>query len=166
MKSFHSYFNFEYVFVPKLMERYMQEGYKLRVLNDKFAWRGLLTRLFVDSGFDWWNLTIHTFGNEDDDTILVLYVFPKPFQAPLAKYGAIIYLSGKLRYYTLELSDVNTYKFCMITTYGAHILYELSSDLSLDMFLTKICALNEITLPPPQSVRSKESIRDFLRKII
>ena len=165
MNDFHAYYQFEFSFIPSLMERYRNEGFKLPILNDKNSWQGLLTRLFVDSGFSWHELKINTYGNEEDDTIVVLYIFPEPFRSPLAKYGAIVVKENRISYYTLELSTDGKYMFCSQTTYGMHINYGESPELSQEEFLEKVCAISEITLPAPQSHRSKESWRERLKKL-
>lgn len=166
MKDFHAYYQFEYIFIPGLMEAYLAEENRLRTLNDKYVWRGFLTGLFVYSGFDWASLKIKTFGNEGDETIVVLYIFPEPFRVPLARYGAILIHKGKLRYYTLESFTADTNNLCSQTLSGLHITHGPTDAQMPADFLREVCTISEITLPAPQSHRPKESWREKLKKLL
>lgn len=75
-----------------------------------------------------------------DNECLVVYEFPKPFDMPLAKYGAIYFNSAQLKYqyWTLELSMNGNYVLGSKTTEG-HVNYGQRPNLSKEEFIHEVC---------------------------
>ena len=71
---------------------------------------------------------------------LVVYEFPKPFEMPLAKYGAIYFnrAQQKYQYWTLELSINGNYVLGSKTTEG-HANYGQRANLSKKEFIHEVC---------------------------
>lgn len=77
-----------------------------------------------------------------ENLCIVVYQFPKPFDTPLAKYGAI-YINKSLKkysYWTLEYSMNGKY-FLGSKTIGGHVNYGHKNNLSKDEFIYEICQL-------------------------
>lgn len=75
-----------------------------------------------------------------DNECLVVYEFPKPFDMPLAKYGAIYFNSTQLKYqyWTLELSMNGNYVLGSMST-ERHINYGRKGNLSKEEFIHEVC---------------------------
>ena len=75
-----------------------------------------------------------------DNECLVVYEFPKPFDMPLAKYGAIYFNSTQLKYqyWTLELSMNGNYVLGSKTTEG-HANYGQRPNLTKEEFIHEVC---------------------------
>lgn len=123
MQDFDAYYDVEYHLIPAQMTRFWEEDCRLPVLYDKNEWRGILTRLFTYDGFDWRKLQTRTYVNSTEPPVVILYIFPEPFRAPLAKYGAMVFNNRRLKYYTLELGFDGQYMYKGNSTYSGHILY-------------------------------------------
>ena len=165
MENYEAFYQLEFDFIPRMAASYKRGGHKLLILNNKQAWRGTLSKLIpsVANGFDWDNLKILTFGNEGDSTVVILYIFPKPFQVPLASYGAVVIHDGNVNYYTLELSFGN-YVIGSMEEGGLHMNFGDTPELTSDEFLNKICSLEKITLPMPQK-QVTESFWSRIKKL-
>ena len=147
MQDFDTYYDVEYHLIPAQMTRFWKEECRLPVLYDKNEWRGILTRLFTNDGFDWRNLKTCTFVHSNEPPAVVFYQFPEPFRAPLAKYGAMVLNKHRLTYYTFELSPTEQYVLGCQSETGMRFFLGRIPDLTPDEFLQHICSLEEITLP-------------------
>lgn len=75
-----------------------------------------------------------------DNECLVVYEFPKPFDMPLAKYGAIYFnrMQLKYQYWTLELSMNGNYVLGSMST-ERHDNYGQKGNLSREEFIHEVC---------------------------
>lgn len=75
-----------------------------------------------------------------DNECLVVYEFPKPFDMPLAKYGAIYFNRAQMKYqyWTLELSMNGNYVLGSMST-ERHINYGQKGNLSKEEFIHEVC---------------------------
>ncbi len=167
MKNYESFYQLEFDYIPRMAACYQRGGHKLLILNNKKAWQGTLTQLLpsIANGFDWDALRILTYGNEGDDTVVILYLFPEPFQVPLALYGACIIHNGEVNYYTLEKSFSEDYVIGSMAEGGLHMNFGNTTKLSPAEFLYKVCSLCKVNLPEPQKVEEKESLWSKIKKI-
>lgn len=93
---------------------------------------------------------------------LVVYEFPRPFDMPLAKYGAIYFNKPqqKYQYWTLELSLDGRFVLGSKTTEG-HSNYGQRADLSKDEFIQEVCqimGINASSLQPRNMVCRKHML--------
>ena len=147
MQDFDAYYDVEYHLIPAQMTRFWKEECRLPVLYDKNEWRGILTRLFTYDGFDWRKLQTRTYVNSNEPPVVILYIFPEPFRAPLAKYGAMVLNNHRLKYYTFEFGFDGQYMLGYQSETGMHFNLGSSPDLSPEEFLQEVCTREEITLP-------------------
>ena len=75
-----------------------------------------------------------------DNECLVVYEFPKPFEMPLAKYGAIYFNRAQLKYqyWTLELSLKGNFVLGSMSAEG-HANYGQRANLSKEEFAHEVC---------------------------
>lgn len=97
-------------------------------------------------------------GNLDNEC-LVVFEFPKPFDMPLAKYGAIYINQSqrKFQYWTLEFSFNGKFVLGSKTTEG-HSNYGQRGDLSKEEFIHEVCqsiGVDESTLQPRNMICRK-----------
>lgn len=97
-----------------------------------------------------------------DKECLVVYEFPKPFDMPLAKYGAIYFNSTQLKYqyWTLDLSMNGNYVLGSKTTEG-HANYGQRPNLSKEEFIHEVCqvmGVNETILQQRNMISRKYMI--------
>lgn len=108
----------------------------------------------------------HAFGNiscevcgDIENECLAVYEFPKPFNMPLAKYGAVYFnqLQQKYKYWTLELTMNGNYVLGSKSTEG-HANYGQRANLSKEEFIHEVCQLlevDEIVLQPRNMISRK-----------
>lgn len=161
MKDFDAYYQIEFNFIPGMVASYNRGGHPLLIINNKDAWKKTLCGLIpnIADKFDWDSLTIKTYGNEGNETIVILYLFPEPFRVPLAKYGATIIRNGEGTYYTLELSFDDKYVLGSMSEGGMHLNYGDTKELTIVEFLNKVCAMENIILPVANIDVSKKEIQ-------
>lgn len=103
-----SLYEFEYKFIPQLLEGYRAEALPLEALSDlNFIKECLLATWCSDFEFDFNDFSCKEVRINPDHTIII-YTFPEPYRSPLAKYGAILLRNpqkSNAAYYTLERSD-------------------------------------------------------------
>jgi len=167
MKNYDSYYHLEFQHIPGMAASYERGGHKLLILNNKDAWKKTLSALLpsVANGFDWNNLKIKTYGREGDSVIVVFYIFPEPFQVPLANYGAVVINHGKVTYYTSELSFGDCYVIGSMAEGGTHFNFGDGPKLTPQEFLEKICSFEKIHLPSETSVVEQESFWSKFKKL-
>ena len=166
MQDFDAYYHVEHHLIPAQMKRFWEEDCRLSVLYNKNEWRGILTRLFTYDGFDWRNLRTRAYVNANEPPVVVLYLFPIPFRAPLAKYGAIVLNNHRLKYYTLELGFDGQYVLGYQSETGTRFSLGPSPDLTPDEFLQKICSLEEITLPEEMHLPLRKRLWRIMKTLI
>lgn len=85
------------------------------------------------------NISCEVCGDIENESLAV-YVFPMPFDMPLAKYGAIYFdkQHQKCQYWTLELSLNGKYVLGSTTT-ERHTNYGQRADLSKEEFIHEVC---------------------------
>lgn len=107
------------------------------------------------------NISCEVCGDLEKES-LVVYEFPRPFDMPLAKYGAI-YINKpqqKYQYWTLEFS-LNNHFVIGSTTKERHTNYGQRADLSKDEFIQEVCKImgvDESTLQPRNKVCRKHML--------
>ncbi len=91
----------------------------------------------------------YAFGNisceicgDIENECLAVYVFPKPFDMPLAKYGAVYFNKSQQKYHylTLEFSLKGKFVLGAKTTEG-HTNYGQRADLSKEEFIREVCGI-------------------------
>lgn len=108
----------------------------------------------------------YAFGNvsceicgDIESECLAVYEFPKPFDMPLAKYGAI-YINvsqQKCQYWTLEFSLKGKYVLGSKTLDG-HVNYGQRPDMSKEEFIQEVCrsmGVSEASLQPRNMITRK-----------
>ena len=166
MQDFDAYYDVEFHLIPALMTRFWEEGCRLPVLYDKNEWRGLLTRLFTNDGFDWRNLRTRTYIHSNEQPAVVLYIFPEPFRAPLAKYGAMVFNNNRLRYYTFEFNSNEQYVLGYLSETSMYFSLGSSTDLTPEEFLKEVCAREYITLPEQMHVPIHKRLWRMLKTLL
>ena len=98
-----SLYEFEYRLLPYLVHQCSQREIHPLGLADKESMQS-----FVDSNFDrvTWNWEDYrSTVKKINESVVILFWFPEPDMAPLAKFAATVVSSKGLTYYTLEIDE-------------------------------------------------------------
>lgn len=129
---------FEYKLIPlyvDILERNPDIEFKL---IDASYWQKDIMPMIQPHYIEWDEISCEIVGDWDSEYVF-LYEFPKPFDVPLVKYGAVYVNKQKqiYNYYTLEKS-LNGYVLCS-TTKDSHSNYGEREDMSKEEFIKDIC---------------------------
>jgi hypothetical protein len=140
-----SLYNFEYKLIPiyvDILKRDIKDDFEVKLVDASY-WQKDFEAMSWPQFVVWDDISCEIIGDMDTECIF-LYEFPKPFDIPLAKYGAIYVNKQKqlYNYYTLEQS-FNGYVLGSKTTDG-HINFGHREDMSKDEFIKEICNVMKV----------------------
>lgn len=131
----------EYKLIPHFVEMYKDQPEKasqiiLTIYENLFTLQNHLRKV---NPFAFGNISCEICGDIENECLAV-FEFPKPFDMPLAKYGAIYFNKPqqKYQYWTLELSLNGNYVLGSKTAEG-HANYGQKPNLSKVEFIHEVC---------------------------
>lgn len=132
-------------------------------LVDTSYWEREIVAMVEPQYIDWDEISCEILGNMDSEFV-ILYEFPKPFDVPLAKFGAVYINKQKqiYHYYTLEKS-LNGYMLCSVTT-AQHSNFGRRGNLSKDEFVKEIrdiLGIDAAAIKEWRIAKRKFSVSDF-----
>lgn len=106
-------YEFEYGLMPYLIEQCSDMKLDPKALTDKDFIRGIVERNFGKVHWNWdeFQVKVYDIGGNP----VIIYRFPEPDMAPLARFAAAVADKNGLKYYTLEYDDFGnkvTWHFC------------------------------------------------------
>jgi hypothetical protein len=149
-------YQLEYKLIPtyiEVLKIHPDIEYKL---IDISCWEKDIASLVPAVLIDWDEISCEIVGDMNSEFV-ILYEFPKPFDTPLAKYGAVYINKQKCLYgyYTLEMS-LSGFMLCSTTT-DKHTNYGSGGDLSKMDFLKELCTIVGIDINVLQGWRLAKS---------
>lgn len=131
----------EYKLIPHFVEMFKDQPAKssqiiLTIYENLVTLQNHLRKV---NPFAFGNISCEICGDIENECLAV-FEFPKPFDMPLAKYGAVYFNKPqqKYQYWTLELSLNGNYVLGSKTTEG-HANYGQRPDLSKEEFIHEVC---------------------------
>lgn len=154
---------FEYKLLPIYIERLKKSPDEMINLIDKSIWKRDVASVIDPPLIDWFEISCEEFGDRNSEC-LFLYEFPKPFDTPLAKFGAVYINKEKqiYSYFTLELSLCG-YMLCSTDVEG-HYNYGEREDMSKIRFIEEICKLQKTDETSLQEWILLEKRRSLIKK--
>lgn len=138
----------EYKLIPQLADSYKEHPEKAKqivttVYENLYILQNRLRRLspqFIAFG----SISCEIFGDIANECFAV-YVYPKPIDMPLAKYGAIYFnrLEHEYKYWTFEFSEPGKYYLCSIAGEG-RANHGARLDMSKEEFIHEVCQLMSV----------------------
>ena len=144
MLNKNSLHELEYKLIPLYVWSIERKNADAAKLYDFSVWsQDLIRRMFSTKVIDWNEIVCEVMGDVNTEG-LVVYVFPKPYKEPLAKFGAVYInkLEKKYAYYTLEKS-YNGYMMGS-TDVDKHFNMGKREDMSKEAFVKEMCRLLDI----------------------
>ena len=153
----------EYKLTPHLLESYYEQPNKASQIISTI-YENLITlqnHLRKVNPFAFGKVSGDVLGNIDGECIVV-FEFPKPYELPLAKYGAIYINHEKMacQYFTLEYS-LNDKFILGSMIKGRHYNYGQCENMSKEEFIHEVCkkvSADESKLQPRNEMRRKYMI--------
>jgi thioredoxin 1 len=131
----------EYNLIPHFVEMFKDQPAKssqiiLTIYENLVTLQNHLRKV---NPFAFGNVSCEICGDTENECLAV-FEFPKPFDMPLAKYGAVYFnkLQQKRQYWTLELSLNGNYVLGSMTA-ERHANYGQRPDLSKEEFIHEVC---------------------------
>lgn len=153
----------EYKLIPHFVEMFKDQPTKssqiiLTIYENLVTLQNHLRKV---NPFAFGNISCEICGDIENECLAVLE-FPKPFDMPLAKYGAIYFNKPqqKYKYWTLELSMNGNYVLGSKTAEG-HANYGQKPNLSKEEFIHEVCrsmGVDETTLQPRNMICRKNML--------
>jgi hypothetical protein len=156
-------YRLEYTLIPIYVDILKREPDIEYKLVDVSIWEREIVAMAQPQYIDWEEISCEIFGDMNSEFV-ILYEFPKPFDVPLAKYGAV-YINKQKQvyyYYTLEKS-LNGYMLCSPSK-DNHTNFGARGNLSKKDFIKAICDLQEIdelSLQGWRIAKKKFSVPDY-----
>lgn len=158
-----SLYRLEYKLIPIYVDILKRNPDVEVKLIDTSYWEREIVAMAQPQYIDWDEISCEIIGDMNSEFV-ILYEFPKPFDTPLAKYGAI-YINKQKQiydYYTLERS-LNGYMLCS-TSKERHLNFGNRDDLSKEEFIKEVCDLlgiDRVSLHGWRLAKRKFSVSDF-----
>ena len=92
--------------------------------------------------FAWDSLQVYT--KQSDSLNMIIYVFPEPFNVPLAAYGAVVIRPNAITYYTFEKSYDGYYVLGTIDAEWTHTNLGFYLPMPIDEFIGVVCEKENI----------------------
>ena len=131
-------YSFEYEVMPLYVEFLENNPDAEYILIDSSIWKKDIATFSQTKYIEWDEISCEIIGDMNSEFV-ILYEFPKPFDIPLAKYGAV-YINKQshiYNYYTLEKS-YHGYILCSLST-KIHSNYGERNDMSKEDFIKELC---------------------------
>ena len=144
----HAYYQIEYRWIPLMVQAYQEQEQtkELYPLNDLKMWNTYMQTHYPDihEYFAWDSLQVYTYGQQSDSLNMIIYVFPEPFEVPLAAYGAVIIRPNAITYYTFEKSYDGYYVLGTMDTQWTHTNLGFYLPMPIEEFIGLVCEKENI----------------------
>lgn len=152
-----AFYQIEYRWIPLMVKAYQEQEQtkELYPLNDLKMWNTYMQTHYPDihEYFAWDSLQVYTYGQQSDSLNMIIYVFPEPFNVPLAAYGAVTIRPNAITYYTFEKSYDGYYVLGTMDAEWTHNNLGFYLPMPIDEFIGVVCKQENIPvikLYPPE----------------
>lgn len=157
-------YHLEYKLIPLYLDEIKKSPENIKKLYDLSYWEKDIEMFWPSNSINWDDFSCEIFGDVDSKCLIV-YEFPKPFDVPLAKYGAV-YINKPEQYYSYYTLELSYNKYVLGSTSSEqHLNYGLRENLNKDEFVAEIITtlgIDDSILQNKRLIQKKFSISDFI----